>query len=220
MDKTKPTPSYVNFITAGLGGVAGWCVVHPFNTAAVRMNLLTISSAPTPGTRLPSPSFPAFLAKTIRERGFLSLYDGLGAGVLRQVFYGTSRFGLFEVFRDEMAKYRPTDFMSRMLVGVASGMVAALISCPAEVTLVRLSNDSSMPENARRNYKGVFDAFLRIFREEGPATFWSGSAPFVNRAMLVGAVQVGTYDQFRVLYRNQLGIKHVVGYRFLSYDLI
>jgi hypothetical protein len=49
----------------------------------------------------------------------------------------------------------------------------------------------------RRNYKGVVDAGLRIGREEGFGAFWHGSQPFVMRAMLVGACQVATYDQFR-----------------------
>jgi solute carrier family 25 oxoglutarate transporter 11 len=88
-----------------------------------------------------------------------------------------------------------------------SGGVAALISCPAEVTLVRISNDSTLPIESRRNYKGVVDAFQRIMKEEGPKTFFSGSGPFVNRAMLVGAVQVGTYDQFRDSYKK-MGITH------------
>lgn len=131
--KTKVLPSYVNFSTAGLGGIAGWCVVHPFNTAAVRMNLVSLTSP----SSTPAPSFFPFLSRTIREKGFLSLYDGLSAGILRQIFYSTSRFGLFEVFRDELAKYRPTDFASRLLVGCISGGIAAMISCPAEVTLVR-----------------------------------------------------------------------------------
>ena len=132
--KLRPLPSYVNFSTAGLGGVAGWCVVHPLNTAAVRMNLQSLTSAAPVKTH---PSFTSFLKRTISEKGFMSLYDGLGAGILRQIFYTTSRFGLFEVFRDEMAKYRPTDIYSRLITGCISGGIAALISCPAEVTLVR-----------------------------------------------------------------------------------
>ena len=63
--------------------------------------------------------------------------------------------------------------------------------------------------SARRNYKGVADAFSRIFREEGVKAFFSGSAPFVNRAMLVGAVQIGTYDQFRELFAK-FGVKQTV----------
>ena len=45
--------------------------------------------------------------------------------------------------------------------------IAALISCPAEVTLVRISNDQTLPAESRRNYKGVSDAFSRILKEEG-----------------------------------------------------
>lgn len=52
------------------------------------------------------------------------------------------------------------------------------------------------------------DAFSRIFKEEGPKAFFNGSSPFVNRAMVVGAVQVGTYDQFRETFAK-MGVKHV-----------
>jgi solute carrier family 25 oxoglutarate transporter 11 len=87
--------------------------------------------------------------------------------------------------------------------------VAALISCPAEITLVRMSNDASQPIEKRRNYSGVVNAFTRIAKEEGFATFFRGAGPFINRAMLVGMVQVGTYDQFRAMYRN-MGVTHEV----------
>lgn len=49
------------------------------------------------------------------------------------------------------------------------------------------------------------DAAIRIGREEGMAAFWRGSMPFVNRAILVGACQVGTYDQFRDMYADADG---------------
>lgn len=179
----------------------GWIVVHPCNTAAVKMSLATMSSG-----SMEKQSFAAFSSKLIKKEGFLSLYAGLSAGITRQIFYATSRFGLFEKFRDEYkAKLGSIDFMGRMLCGVTSGAIAAGISCPAEVTLVRLSNDSSLPEAERRNYKGVGDAFVRIAKEEGFPAFFRGAGPFVNRAMLVGAVQVGTYDQFRQSYKG-LGV--------------
>lgn len=199
--KPKPLPTSVNFATAGLGGLMGWVAIHPFNTLGIRMNLATGS---TTGKKT---SFLKFSADIIKEKGFGSLYDGLSAGLLRQLFYATSRFGLFEVFRDQLAKYRETDLLSRFVCGVTSGGIAALISCPAEVTLVRMSNDSSQPVEKRRNYKGVGDAFQRILKEEGFGAFFRGSGPFVNRAMLVGAVQVGTYDQFRQIFKGW-GVTH------------
>ena len=77
-----------------------------------------------------------------------------------------------------------------------------MISCRCEVTLVRISSDSQLPVEKRRNYTGLTNAFRRILTEEGPGTFFRGCGSFVSRAMLVGAVQVGTYDQFRGTFKS------------------
>ena len=151
------------------------------------------------GASAPKP-FTQFASDIIKSEGVSALYAGLSAGCLRQVFYATSRYGLFETFRDTLAQYRKTDFAQRFATASVAGGCAALISCPVEVCLVRLSNDASLPTEQRRNYKGVFNALTRIMTEEGPAAFYRGSQPFVMRAMLVGGTQVATYDQFKGLY--------------------
>ena len=195
-------PTSVKFATAGVGGILGWIVVHPFNTLAVRMNLASAQ----PGYQ--QVSFFRFTARTVTEKGIASVYDGLAAGCTRQIFYATSRFGLFETFRDKLHEYRgQTGPAERLAAGLTSGACAAIISCPAEVTLVRMSNDKTLPADQRRNYKGVTDAFMRIAKEEGIATFWNGCAPFVQRAMLVGIVQVGTFDQNKELYERHAGLR-------------
>jgi len=138
----------------------------------------------------------------------MSLYDGLAAGLWRQLFYASSRFGLFETFRDKLHEIRgKTDFASRVVVGAATGGIAALISCPAEVAVVRMSNDSTLPKEERRNYKGVVDTGKRILKEEGVSAFWRGAAPFAQRAMMVGVFQVATLDQFKELYAEKLNQK-------------
>jgi len=195
------------FFTAGTAGVMGWCVVHPFNTCAVRLNLAADKSQ----------SFASYFMQSMRsKKTALGLYDGLMAGCLRQVFYASSRFALFEIMRDEVAKYMPVNIWTRLGVGCVSGATAALISCPAETTLVRLSNDSTLPKDQQRGYKGVTDAFLRITREEGPRAFFAASGPFVNRAILVGMVQVGTLDQFKETYRETFGITGKISNVFAS----
>jgi len=197
---SQPLPGWVSFATSGIGGIFGWVFVHPVNTLGVRMNL---ASAQNPGVKL---SFVSFTTQTVKEKGFGSLYNGIGAGIWRQVFYASSRYGLFQVFRDTLAKYREVDFFSRLAAATAAGGCAAYISCPCEVSLVRMSNDGALPEAQRRNYKSVIDCGTRIAREEGVMAFWRGSTPFVTRACLVGATQVATYDQFKAIYAN-LGIK-------------
>ncbi|KAJ3615552.1 hypothetical protein Zmor_016332 [Zophobas morio] len=176
-NSSEKCPTSVSFFTAGLGGVVEGG---------------------------PRPNLERFTSSIIKEEGIFSLYSGLTAGITRQIFYATSRFGLYEVFRDALSRYRDIDFVSRVMTGVASGACAALISCPAEVALVRMSNDSSLPSGDQRKYRHIIDCATRIWREEGVRTFWRGSLPFVNRAMVVGVCQVGTYDQFLSIF-SKLG---------------
>jgi solute carrier family 25 (mitochondrial oxoglutarate transporter), member 11 len=197
---SKPLPGWVAFTTSGVGGIFGWLFIHPVNTLAIRMNLASLQN---PGVQI---GLVSFASKAIQENGFMSLYNGLGAGIWRQIFYASSRYGLFQVFRDTAAKYREVDFFTRLGCATAAGGLAALISCPCEVSLVRMSNDISLPEDKRRNYKGVVDCASRIASEEGVTAFWRGSTPFVLRACLVGATQVATYDQFKTIY-SSFGIK-------------
>mmetsp|Transcript_22525 Transcript_22525/g.49777 ORF Transcript_22525/g.49777 Transcript_22525/m.49777 type:complete len:295 (+) Transcript_22525:49-933(+) len=197
---SKPLPGWVSFSTSGAGGVFAWLFIHPVNTTAIRMNLASLQN---PGKQL---SLVQFFKKTVATDGFMSLYSGLDAGIWRQVFYASSRYGLFQVFRDTLTKYQEVGFFSRLGLATAAGGMAAYISCPCEVSLVRMSNDATLPAAERRNYKGVMDCGMRIAREEGVTAFWRGSTPFVCRACLVGATQVATYDQFKAMFEG-FGVK-------------
>jgi solute carrier family 25 (mitochondrial oxoglutarate transporter), member 11 len=87
---------------------------------------------------LNKPGQPFSVTKMLSETGGIrGLYAGLSAGVLRQVFYASSRFGLFETFRDILHDYRgKTDFASRVGVGAVTGGIAAYISCPMYVSFL------------------------------------------------------------------------------------
>uniref|UniRef100_A0A7S1VDI0 Mitochondrial carrier protein n=1 Tax=Sexangularia sp. CB-2014 TaxID=1486929 RepID=A0A7S1VDI0_9EUKA len=201
MSASQPTPipASVNFAIAGAGGIFGWTIIHPANTLAVQQNL-SLFAAPR-GTKVPS--FLTFAKTAIARDGFLALYRGLSAGVARQVFYGSSRFGGFNILAEYFDKHwRPRDAVSRVTAGAASGAFAALISAPAELCLVRMANDASLPTAEKRNYTSIFNAATRIASEEGVATFWRGATPFAQRAVLVGICQVATFDQFKATYAS------------------
>ena len=90
------------FVSSGMGGCLGWVIVHPFNTLAVRSNLASMQ-----GKKFS-------IQGMVKQSGWMSVYDGLAAGIWRQVFYASSRFGLFETFRDKLHEVRgKTDFASR-----------------------------------------------------------------------------------------------------------
>jgi solute carrier family 25 oxoglutarate transporter 11 len=227
----------MRFATGGLGGILAWVVVHPANTLAVQMTLQSASLPPGASKQ----SFFAFSKSVIEQRGFGSLYDGLSAGCTRQIFYATSRLGLFEVFRDLLvvlstrAGQPPVAIAGRqehpalssgmpvvtpqvrVMAGLLSGGLAALVSCPAEVCLVRMSNDQTLPADQRRNYTSVLDAAVRISKEEGVGAFWRGSGAFVQRAMVVGVCQVGAFDQLKDFYASKVNLlKGTIGNVFAA----
>lgn len=57
-----------------------------------------------------------------------------------------------------------------------AGATGAFVGTPAEVALVRMTADGRLPPDQRRNYSNVFNALLRISREEGITTLWRGNS--------------------------------------------
>ncbi|KAE9412047.1 hypothetical protein Angca_007166, partial [Angiostrongylus cantonensis] len=55
--------------------------------------------------------------------------------------------------------------------------------------------DGRLPPEQRRNYKNVFDALIRVVKEEGALTLWRGCGPTVMRGVVVNASQLSTYSQ-------------------------
>jgi solute carrier family 25 oxoglutarate transporter 11 len=127
----------------------------------------------------------------------MALYSGYSAAVLRQAVYGTARLGLFRTFSDmlQVDAHSPLPFYQKAGCGLASGAMGALIGNPADLALVRMQADGSLPAAQRRNYKGVFNALSRIVTEEGVTTLWRGSLPTIYRAMAMNCGMLATYDQ-------------------------
>ena len=80
-------------------------------------------------------------------------------------------------------------------LGMTAGATGAFVGTPAEVALIRMTSDGNLPADQRRNYKSVFDALGRIFKEEGLFALWRGAIPTMGRAMVVNAAQLASYSQ-------------------------
>ena len=76
---------------------------------------------------------------------------------------------------------------------------------PADLVLIRMQSDSTLPVEQRRNYKNVVDAFSRIVREEGFLSLWKGCAPTVVRAMALNLGMLVSYDVSKERLEQMLG---------------
>jgi len=136
------------------------------------------------------------IKSVVKNEGVSGLYVGLSAGLFRQASYTTVRMGVYaSLFDTYAADGKPPSFFAKAAMGMAAGAVGAFVGTPAEVSLIRMTSDGRLPLAERRNYKNVFDALIRITREEGILTLWRGCVPTIGRAMVVNAAQLASYSQ-------------------------
>lgn len=76
-----------------------------------------------------------------------------------------------------------------------AGGIGSIFGTPADLVLIRMQSDSTLPPEQRRNYKNVIDAFRRITTEEGLLSCWKGCAPTVVRAMSLNLGMLASYEE-------------------------
>lgn len=137
-------------------------------------------------------------AAIIKNEGIGSLYKGLSAGLLRQATYTTARMGIFNNISaalKDLNQGKPLPLWQKAVAGLAAGGLGAFVGNPADLTLLRMQADSTLPPEQRRNYKGIADAFTRIVREDGIVGLFRGATPTIVRAMALNMGMLASNDQ-------------------------
>lgn len=68
---------------------------------------------------------------------------------------------------------------------------------PADLSLIRMQSDSTLPASQRRNYKGVGDALVQIIKADGLGGLFRGAGPTVVRAMSLNMGMLASNDQVK-----------------------
>ncbi|XP_015517358.2 mitochondrial 2-oxoglutarate/malate carrier protein-like [Neodiprion virginianus] len=203
--KQKSVPPVFNFINGGLSGMLATCVVHPMDVLKNRMQLNR------DGT-----SIVMLIKSIMAEEGLTKFYRGLTAGLVRQATYTTTRLGIYNHLLDmwKANKASPPSFMVLCTMGMTAGVCGAFVGTPAEIALVRMSADGRLPPDHRRNYKHVFDAFFRIYKDEGITALWRGCIPTMGRAAVVNVSQLATYSQAKKMIVKTWNVKEGIPLHF------
>eukprot|EP01123_Difflugia_compressa_P003918 TRINITY_DN15239_c0_g1_i1.p1 TRINITY_DN15239_c0_g1~~TRINITY_DN15239_c0_g1_i1.p1 ORF type:complete len:299 (-),score=45.59 TRINITY_DN15239_c0_g1_i1:79-975(-) len=186
----------LKFFYSGLSGCIATCFVQPIDLIKTRMQLSGEGGA----SKAHKTAFHAGLA-IAKAEGLRGMYKGLTAGLLRQATYTTTRLGVYQNLEDYYKRSTNTNpqFFQKLVMGLTSGGIGALVGTPAEIALIRMTSDGRLPIEQRRGYKNAFDALLRITREEGFFTMWRGVQPTVIRAMILNMAQLAGYSQAKEL---------------------
>lgn len=170
----------------GLASAGAACITHPLDL--LKVHLQTTGSGEKVGVVTRT-------AGIVRSQGFLALYNGLSASLLRQLTYSTTRFAIYEVAKQRVSpKGESIPFPKRVAMAAFAGACGGFIGTPGDMINVRMQNDIKLPSDKRRNYKHAIDGLMRVTREEGFRKLFNGADWASSRAVLVTVGQLCFYD--------------------------
>ena len=101
---------------------------------------------------------------------------------------------------------KPLPLYQKALCGLTAGAIGATVGSPADLALIRMQADATLPLAQRRNYTNAFQALYRIGADEGILSLWKGAGPTVVRAMALNMGMLASYDQSVEFFKDTVGL--------------
>jgi len=203
----KEPPLPVKLLTAGTAACIADLITFPLDTAKVRLQIQGEAGAAAPvryyitsaassvaadGAVVLEPAVATAATRyngmvgtvmtIVRQEGPKSLYNGLVAGLQRQMCFASIRIGLY----DSIKKYyqqrvtggrnanQTAGFGVRISAGITTGGLAVLFAQPTDVVKVRMQAQRSGAGATR--YSGTLNAYKTIAKMEGLSGLWKGKS--------------------------------------------
>jgi len=185
----------INMASGGLAGAGSLCIVYPLDYARTRL-----ASDVGSGKR-DFEGLADCLIKTAKgPKGVLGLYNGFGVSVVGIIPYRGVYFGLFDSLK-EMNPYKKDlgvlGVASKFAVAQFTAITAGYASYPFDTVRRRLQMQSEKPPSEWL-YKGTFDCFVKVAKEEGIGGMFKGAG--ANALRTVGsALVLVLYDQGKTI---------------------
>ncbi|MCO5574309.1 hypothetical protein L7F22_028092 [Adiantum nelumboides] len=194
--KTKEEHLGVRLVLTSVSAVVAESATFPIDITKTRLQLQ--------GEKGPLIASTKGAVKTaialVREEGYQGLYKGLSPGLLRHVFYTSTRILTYEQLRSatnmRVGTNHKLSVLQQALLGGISGVIGQVLASPADLIKVRIQSDGRLVKlGLKPRYTGMFDAFSKIVRQDGFLGLWRGVGPNAQRAFLVNMGELSCYDQ-------------------------
>ena len=130
----------------------------------------------------------------LRERGPAALFQGLVPTTARQAANSATRFGVYTSLRQLAQSYvapgERLGSISTFGIGAIAGIVTVYVTQPLDSVKTRMQSIE-----AKKEYRHSLHCAMRIIREEGVRTLWSGAMPRLARLMMSGGIVFTMYEK-------------------------
>ena len=144
--------------------------------------------------------------KVYKTEGVSTFYNGLTAGLVRQLFFSGIRVGSYDSIKHlvcgPLEPGQTSTLPQKIAAAMISGTIGITIANPADVVKVRLQNQNkaALSEAASTNkirYTGTFDCFYKIWSNEGIRGLWTSWSANVMRNSIINAAEIASYDYYK-----------------------
>uniref|UniRef100_A0A8D9A3P7 Mitochondrial uncoupling protein 2 n=1 Tax=Cacopsylla melanoneura TaxID=428564 RepID=A0A8D9A3P7_9HEMI len=159
------------------------------------------------------------LVTIYKKEGPKSLFNGLSAGLQRQLCFASVRLGMYDtvkcLYHQVLDGNSPNiSIISRIAAGMTTGSLAVLIAQPTDVVKVRFQ--AQLRGNANNRYSNTIQAYSRIAREEGARGLWKGTASNASRNAIVNVSEIVCYDIIKEFFVSRKIMDDAVPCHFTS----
>lgn len=146
----------------------------------------------------------------VQDHGYLGLYRGLPATMIRHIMWNGGYFGSISMIRARLphATTKSENMRNSLISGTLGGFIGTVLNTPLDVVKTRIQNASPLPGQVAK-YRGTFQGLALIVREEGVSALYKGFWPKVVRLAPGGGIMLFVVDAITTQIRHSLGPPYI-----------
>ncbi|CAL1277181.1 unnamed protein product [Larinioides sclopetarius] len=142
------------------------------------------------------------IKKQVSSQGLLSLYQGLGPTILRDVPFSAVYWFNYELLKQKFNQQKPTFWFS-FFAGATAGGLAAVLTLPFDVIKTHRQIElGEVQALANKQTRSTYFLMKNLYQNNGYKALFAGIVPRIVKVAPACAIMVSTYEYGKQFFHN------------------